>query len=332
MNKSKLFEQLKRKRFLSIGRAGMDFYAEPPGTEFEQANNFSAHVGGSAGNIAVALVKLGCEVELVTCFSDDAVGRFTVNKLHEFGVGTSHCRIVGGEARNTLAVIETRLKDCQSVIYRNGAADFEMNSKDVKKLDYEGFGGVIISGTALADEPSRSAIYEAIEHAHAANSPIIIDMDYRPYSWKSADEAKLVYSSAIIQCDIVLGNDVEFGVAAGNYKEGLNYAKQLVTETPEVVIYKKGEFGSLTLTKDESFEKGVFSVQAIKPTGAGDSFMGGFIAGLANCMTLEDSVVQGSASAALVVTRVACSTAMPFQVELSEFLKINTISKIRKGD
>ena len=46
MSKSKLIEQLKRKRFLSIGRAGMDLYAEPPGTEFEQANNFSAHVGG----------------------------------------------------------------------------------------------------------------------------------------------------------------------------------------------------------------------------------------------------------------------------------------------
>ena len=127
MSNSNIIEQLKRKRFFSIGRAGMDFYAEPPGTEFEQANNFSAHIGGSAGNIAVALAKLDCELELVTCFSDDAVGRFTANKLHKFGVGTSHCRIVGGEARNTLAVIETRLTDCQSVIYRNGAADFEKN-------------------------------------------------------------------------------------------------------------------------------------------------------------------------------------------------------------
>jgi len=45
-------------------------------------------------------------------------------------------------------------------------------------------------------------------------------------------------------------------------------------------------------------------------------------------MTLEDAVVQGSACAALVVTRVACSTAMPFQTELSEFLKINTLSQI----
>ena len=328
MSNSKIIERLKRKRFFSIGRAGMDFYAEPPGTEFEQANNFSAHIGGSAGNIAVALAKLDCELELVTCFSDDAVGRFTANKLHEFGVGTSHCRIVGGEARNTLAVIETRLTDCQSVIYRNGAADFEMNSNDVNLLDYEGTGGVIVSGTALAKEPSRSAIFSAIEHARLANTPIIIDMDYRPYSWASPEEAKEVYSSAISQCDIVIGNDVEFGVVAGNHLDGLNYATRLVTKTPEIVIYKKGEFGSKTLTKNKQFDTGVFPVQAIKPTGAGDSFMGGLIAGLANCMTLEEAVIQGSACAALVVTRVACSTAMPFQTELSEFLKINTLSQI----
>ncbi len=321
-----LIGRLARKRFISIGRAGMDLYAEPPGTEFEQAVSFSAHLGGSAGNIAVALAKLGCEAELVTCFSDDAVGRFTAGRLREFGVGASHCRIVGGEARNTLAVVETRLTDCQSVIYRNGAADFEMNSSDVEGLDYEGAGGVIVSGTALADEPSRSAIFTAIERARSAAAPVIIDMDYRPYSWASADEAKTVYSSAISQCDIVIGNDVEFGVAAGHHADGLDYASRLVTKTPEIVIYKKGALGSTALTTEGSFDTGIFPVQAIKPTGAGDSFMGGLIAGLANGMSLKDSVVQGSACAALVVTRVACSSAMPVQDELAQFLATNTLS------
>jgi 5-dehydro-2-deoxygluconokinase len=37
-------------------------------------------------------------------------------------------RSVGGEARNSLAVVETTIEDHQSVIYRNGAADFEMTS------------------------------------------------------------------------------------------------------------------------------------------------------------------------------------------------------------
>ncbi len=327
MSLETLVQRLSRKTFLSIGRAGMDFYAEPPGTVFEEANDFSAHVGGSAGNIAVALAKLGCEAELLTCFSDDAVGRFTTHKLHGFGVKTSHCRVVGGEARNTLAVIETRLTDCQSVIYRNGAADFQMHAGDVEKLDYAASGGIIVSGTALADEPSRSAIFRAITLANETGTPVIIDMDYRPYSWTSAQEAQEIYSRAISQCDIVIGNDVEFGVAAGSHEDGYAYAAKLVAETPEIVVYKKGEYGSTTLTKSNTFDTGIFPVEAIKPTGAGDAFMGGFIAGLANGLALEDAVIQGSACAAIVVTRVACSTAMPVQNELSEFLKTHSLSQ-----
>ncbi len=322
-----LQERLRRKKFLSIGRAGMDFYPEPPGTEIEDATDFSAHVGGSAGNIAVALVKLGCQAELLTCFSDDAIGRFTCNKLEKFGVMTTHCRRIGGEARNTLAVVETRLIDCQSVIYRNGAADFEMNKKDIETLDYASSGGVILSGTALADEPSRSAIFAAIARARSAGAPVIVDMDYRPYSWASAEEAQSVYAKAIAQCDVVVGNDVEFGVAAGSHEDGLNFASELAAGIPDIVIYKKGELGATTLTNGDRFDTGIFPVQALKPTGAGDAFMGGFIAGLADQKPLKDAVIQGSAAAALVVTRVACSTAMPTQSELSEFLKSHTLSQ-----
>ena len=332
MTMEKLIDRLRRKHFLSIGRAGIDFYPEPPGTEIEHATHFSAHIGGSAGNIAVALAKLGCRAELVTCFSDDAIGRFTTNKLHEFGVDTTHCRVIGGEARNTLAVVETRLENCQSVIYRNGAADFEMNSSDVDALDYVKAGGVIVSGTALAGEPSRTAIFHAIERAAAAGAPVVIDMDYRPYSWASPEEAASVYSAALSQCDIVIGNDEEFGVAAGGYGLGRDYAAGLLAGAPSIVVFKMGELGSTTLIGDASFDTGIFPVPALKPTGAGDAFMGGLMAGLANAMALEDAVVQGSAAAALVVTRVACSTAMPTPEELLSFLNSHTLSEIRTGD
>ncbi|NRA86565.1 MAG: 5-dehydro-2-deoxygluconokinase [Rhizobiales bacterium] len=320
--------QLKHKRFVSIGRAGLDFYAEPPGTEMEDATNFSAHVGGSAANIAVALSKLGSQVDIITCFSNDAVGRSVAKKLNNFGIDTSNCRVVGGEARNTLAVVETRLENCQSVIYRRGAADLEMSIDDIEAYNFETVSGVILSGTALAIEPSRAAIFRAIEKARASNVPIIIDIDYRPYTWSSTEEAQAVYADAISQCNIVIGNDVEFGVAAGDYKQGFSYATKLITGSPDIVIFKKGELGSTTLTKGKSFDTGIFKVQALKPTGAGDAFMGGFISGLADGMDLKGAVIQGSASAAIVVTRVACSSAMPNHQDIAKFYQSNILSPL----
>jgi 5-dehydro-2-deoxygluconokinase len=126
-------------------------------------------------------------------------------------------RSVGGEARNSLAVVETTIEDHQSVIYRNGAADFEMNLADVEAVDYAGYSALITTGTVFAAEPSRSAAFRAFELARAAGLPLIFDIDYRPYSWPSPEVASEVYSRAGAMCDVIVGNDVEFGFMAGDY-------------------------------------------------------------------------------------------------------------------
>ena len=54
----------------------------------------------------------------------------------------------------------------------------------------------------------------------------------------------------------------------------------------------------------------------MKPTGAGDAFMGAFIGGLLNNKKIEESIEFASASAAIVVTKVGCSPAMPLQNEI----------------
>ena len=48
-------------------------------------------------------------------------------------------------------MVETRAEDCQSVIYRNGAADFALTCDDVAAVDFAGCAALVITGTALAD-------------------------------------------------------------------------------------------------------------------------------------------------------------------------------------
>lgn len=307
-------------RFLIIGRAGMDFYPDPPGTKTEEATRFFACLGGSSANIGVAIVKLGGHADLVTCVSDDAIGRFAQNELDRYGIGRAHVRRVGGEARNSLAVVETRIEDHQSVIYRNGAADFEMTTADVEAVDYAAYDALITTGTVFAAEPSRSAAFRAFDLAKTAGLPLIFDIDYRPYSWPSAAVAADVYSRAGAMCDVIVGNDVEFGFMAGDYDRGLDTARALVAAGAKVAIYKMGEKGAVTITPEGEITTGIYPTQALKPTGAGDSFMGGFVSGLAAGLPLGDAVLQGSAAAAMVVARVGCAPAMPTRAELDDFL------------
>ena len=312
--------------FVIIGRAGMDLYADPVGTTIESATAFTAALGGSSANIAAGLSRQGIRAALVTCVSDDAIGRFCLAQLAAYGIERQFVRSVGGEARNSLAVVETRIQDTQSVIYRNGAADFEMTEEDVTALPYHAFQALVTTGTVLAAEPSRSAAFKAFEMARAAGLPIVFDIDYRPYTWISAEEAEQVYSHAATFCDIIIGNDEEFGFMAGGYDKGLSKARALAAKTARIVVYKMGEKGAITITRDGELRTGIFETQALKPTGAGDAFMAGFLGGLASGFPVFGAIERGSAAAAIVVSRVGCAPAMPTRDELAQFLSGNTLT------
>lgn len=311
-------------QFLVVGRAGMDLYADPPGTRVEEATRFTSALGGSAANIAAGICRLGGAASLLTSVSDDAVGRFTTLEMQRYKIGTTHVRLAKGEARTSLAVVETRLEDTQSVIYRNGVADFQLSPEHVRSVDFSAYGAVIVTGTALAVEPSRAACLLAMEMARAAGLPVVLDIDYRPYSWADAKEAAAVNLLAAQSSDIVIGNDVEFAVIAGG--AGLIQARELANTSAKIVVYKMGEKGSVTLHDGEEFETGIYRVEALKPTGAGDAFMAGFITGLAAGLDVKDCVLRGSAAAAIVVTRVGCAPAMPLPDELSSFMAKHRVS------
>ncbi len=315
-----MFERLQKNNFLVLGRAGLDLYADPPGTQIEDAQNFRAALGGSAANIAVALTRQGCMAALLTAVSNDAIGRYTLKALSSYGIDTQFVISVDGEARNSLAVVETRNENCQSVIYRNDAADFHITEADVSDIDYSTFGAIIVAGTALAHEPSRNATFVAMRLARAAGLLLIIDIDYRPYSWRSKDEAQAVCSEAARMCDLIVGNEQEFGVLAGA-QNGLALAEELSQQAGRVVVYKQGEKGCTTFTSNGHFNTPVFPVPALKPTGAGDAFMGGTISGLVAGNSLREAVRRGAATAAIVVTRVGCAPAMPDAAEVLRIMQ-----------
>jgi 5-dehydro-2-deoxygluconokinase len=315
-----LTEKLTGKRFLVMGRAGLDLYPDPPGTRTEDATHFVAALGGSSANIAVALVRQDMTAAMLTRVSDDAVGRFCLNQLDRYCIDRTHVKPIAGEWRNSLALAETRVENHQSVIYRNGAADFQMDMADVEAVDYNRFDAMIATGTVFAAEPSRSAAFRAFELARKAGVMLVLDVDYRPYSWPSAEVAAETYSRAANLCDIIIGNDEEFGFMAGDFGKGLATAKKLLTAQAQIVIYKMGADGAITFTRESEMKTGIYKANALKPTGAGDSFMGGLMAGLANGHTLREAVLRGSASAAIVVSRVGCAPAMPTTTELANFM------------
>jgi 5-dehydro-2-deoxygluconokinase len=156
--------------------------------------------------------------------------------------------------------------------------------------------------------------------AQRAGLPIIFDVDYRPYSWPSPQVAEEVLSRAATQCDMIVGNDEEFGFMAGDISKGLAKAKDLSESTAAIIVYKMGEKGAVTFADGDELRTGIYRVTALKPTGAGDSFMAGVMTGLAEGLQLNDAILRGSACASITVSKPGCAPAMPDRETLEAFL------------
>ena len=78
--------------------------------------------------------------------------------------------------------------------------------------------------------------------------------------------------------------------------------------------------GAVTFAGGEELRTGIYEVDALKPTGAGDSFMAGLIASLTEGRPLREAVLRGSACASIVVAKPGCAPAMPDEAELKAFL------------
>lgn len=310
-----------------VGRAGLDLYPKPAGIITEEATHFEADMGGSAANIAVALSRQGNDAALLTVFSDDQVGRFVLAKCRQYGVNTNYCRTQSGKSRNSLAIAEARPKNANVVIYRNDAADLQLSEKDVQHIDFRKAGGLVITGTALSGEPSASAVCFAIASAKMAGCPVIIDIDYRANAWSNASAAALRMAPEITKADILVGNDDEFALLCGGDKDKGFAVARAYAETGQLVLYKRGELGCISLYKERMLKTGIFPVKMIKPFGAGDAFLGNALARMCEDGDVRAAVIQGSAAAAFVVARLGCASAMPDEKQLREFMLSHEIAE-----
>ena len=89
-----------------------------------------------------------------------------------------------------------------------------------------------------------------------------------------------------------------------------------------------GEEGAITLYNNEEIRTGIFPTLAVKPNGAGDSFMAGLLSSLASGYDLKNSVIRGSACASIVVSLPGCAPAMPDEDQLNNYIINNPMQDV----
>ena len=297
---------------LVIGRAGMDLYPQPDGCKTSNAQSFSADLGGSAGNIAVAIARAGAKVALLSALSADGVGEFVRNKLEDAGVDTSLITTTQGNERTSLALAEVREQDCEVVIYRNNPADLAFTLTDDIRRAVENASHLVITGTSLIDPNSRSSTIEAMISAQSNDCPVWFDLDYRSWNWLDEEETHKVCREAAVYCNVLVGNEEEFKILGDNLDEMIQQSKS----NDQLVLLKRGSGGSSLFAGEARLDSGIYPVTPLKPYGSGDAFLGNLLVSYFEDGNWLKAIAAGSAAAALVVSRRGCASAMPTQDEI----------------
>jgi 5-dehydro-2-deoxygluconokinase len=89
----------------------------------------------------------------------------------------------------------------------------------------------------------------------------------------------------------------------------------------EIAVVKQGPKGVMAKTASERVEVAPFAVDVVNGLGAGDAFGGAFCHGLLSGWDLEKILRFANTAGAIVAGRLECSTAMPFEHEVTAALE-----------
>ncbi|MEG1290776.1 MAG: PfkB family carbohydrate kinase, partial [Lachnospiraceae bacterium] len=216
-------------------------------------------------------------------------------------------------------------KESSILMYRNCIADLQLHVDDITEEYIKSTKAILISGTALAESPSREAALKAVMLAKKNNTKIIFDIDYREYNWKNRDEIAIYYSMVAKEADIIMGSREEFDLTEKLIQTEMTDQESAAlwqSYNAEIVVIKHGMKGSTAYTSDgQNFSIKPFPVEARKGFGGGDGYGSGFLYGLYQGWNIIDCLEFGSAEASMMVRSNNCSDSLPRPEEVHGFIQ-----------
>lgn len=325
---------------IGYGRSTIDLYSQNPGSPFEEIKGFHAFVGGSPLNICVGAQRLGLQTSLISAVGDEKVADFILNYLKQEGVGYEYVPRLKF-AKSTAVLLGIEKNTFPLVYYRDNAADNYIDIDQINKVPFDQVKYFVMTGTALAKEPSRSAAFWSAEIASKAGVKIILDIDFRADQWHDVRAFGVVSRSFLKFVDIVFGTNEELLALMLENKADLQISQQQISaptiqgnvtkaiefvlkQNIEMLVLKTGADGCCLYYPDFTTKKiAGFPVEVLNVLGAGDAFAGGFIYGLVNGWSNEKSARLANACGAWLVTKPGCSNFAPTLPEITEFMKKN---------
>lgn len=269
-------------------------------------NNVSKEVivdlGGKAGNVSIALKRLGVEVVVTGCVGDDLEGAFIKKTLSDEGIDVSHLKTCEGSTGRTTIVVT---KDGENTMFNYPGANGKFTPELIDWTLVEEGEVLFIQFGIPAD-----SIFELSSMAKRAGMMVYADTSFpSEIPW-----------DAFSYIDYMSPNERELLQISGK-KDVEKAVKSLFRRGIEVLLVKMGEKGVKIFEGKNTYEVPAIQAKVVDTTGAGDAFNAGFIYGRLKGLSDEESAKLGVVLSSIVVERKGSSSAMPKLDEVKSRLK-----------
>jgi 5-dehydro-2-deoxygluconokinase len=331
------FPQGRRFDLACLGRLAVDLYAEQFGSKLEDARSVAKYLGGSSANLAFGVARLGLKSAMVSRVGNEQMGRFLLQTLEQEGCDISQVQI---DPERLTGLVLLGIKDCDTfplLFVRENCADMALDADLIDGTFIAQCRALAITGTHLSTPGTRKAAQTALRHAKAHGVVRVLDIDYRPVLWgltpRGAGENRYVPDAKVTQqlrevlpeFDLLVGTEEEFFIAGGVANDIVASLRAVRAVSSATLVVKRGALGCCVIEgaiPDDIDDATTYQgerVEVLNVLGAGDALLSGLMASLLQGKDWAESTQVANACGAIVVSRHACSAAMPTLAELAHW-------------
>ena len=265
--------------------------------------SFKTVCGGKGGNQAMAIARLGGNIEMLGCVGNDSYGKILKENLNNDGAKTDN--IEEKEASSGIAAITVSGGD-NCIIVVKGANDLvtkeyvDTHKNVIEESDY----------LVMQLEIPFETVEYAMKSARESNTKVVFN--------PAPMDKKCI--SLIPYVDIFVVNEHEAGIVTGETvvteKDAEIAIKKLLEIGAKTVIVTLGEKGCVYNSGNEFFHTPAVKTKAIDSTAAGDSFIGAMLVKLTEGADMKEATEFASKVSSIVVSRLGATESIPYRKDI----------------
>jgi sugar/nucleoside kinase (ribokinase family) len=282
--------------------------------------DISICTGGDAVNEAITLARLGHRVGLMALVGNDLQGDFVVRQCEKNGVDVSTVARTSKRPTATSIVLINEYGD-RSFLSQPGTAmdEFSLDHVDLQQIR-PGLKVLLVGSLFCGKSMHSEALRKVLEKAKAVGAMTVADFVSSP------DTGGLESISQVLeQLDFAVPSKEEAFLYTGT--EVLEQiAEEFFRFGVKNVVVKLGGEGIFVHTQTDHFRLGLYPAIAVDTTGAGDSFVAGFVSGLLRGEPVLECAKFGAATASIAIQSVGATTGVRALEQVRDVIRRHEIT------